>query len=175
MTYTTSDSIKLALMMVYRFLRGANMVSTECGRYNSDVLVIDKSGTITEIEVKVSLQDFKADFRKPKHNIFEHAKSLKEGKWDRKLEFVPHYFYFAVPESIVTDVLPLLMNRPYGLISVPDIKLQPRVNWITANSYLKVIRKPIALRVHKATEPEKRLVLSRMSSELINAKINLVK
>ena len=172
--FTSSDKIKLALLLVYRFDRGAYLVSTECGNYSSDVLAVEKDGRITEIEVKVSVADFKADFKKPKHKIFEHATTLKESVWDKKFAFVPHLFYFAVPESIVPDVLPLLMGKPYGVISVPDIELQPRLHWIQANKYLKVVKRASAMRVHKITEPERKVIIGRMSSEMINAKVKCI-
>lgn len=172
--FTNADTIKLALLMVYRFSRGAYLVSTECGNYSSDVMAVEKDGTITEIEVKVSLTDFKADFKKDKHKIFEHASTLKESAWDKKFMFVPHYFYFAIPESLVTDVLPLLMGKPYGVISVPDIEFKPSLHWVQNNKYLKVVKRPSALRLHKITEQERKIIISRMSSEMINAKAKLI-
>lgn len=173
--YTNAESIKLALLLSYRFSRGAYLVSTECGNYSSDVLAVDKDGTFTEIEVKVSLTDFKADFKKPKHKIFEHATTLKEMAWDKKFAFVPHQFYFAVPESLVPEVLPLLMGKPYGVISVPDIKFVPSMNWIQRMKYLKVVKRASEMRKHKITEQERKVIIARMSSEMINAKIKGMK
>lgn len=168
--FTNSDNIKLALMMQYRFAQGAYLVSTECGNYSSDFLAVNKYNQIVEVEVKVSLTDFKADFKKPKHKIYEHTSKLTE--WDKKSIFVPNYFYFAVPESILNSVLPLLIGRPYGVIAVPDIEFRPHVNWIAESKYLRVVKKATMIRKHEITESEKRTIISRVSSELINSKIN---
>lgn len=171
--FTNAENIKLALMMKYRFSMGAYLVSTEVGNYSSDVLVVTKDNTLIEFETKVSLVDFKADFRKDKHNIFENAS--KQEKWDKKMVFVPHYFYFAVPESIVTDVLPLLVGKPYGVVAVPDIAFIPNLKWVDANKYLRVVKRAVCMRKFDVTESEKKIIISRMSSELINLRINKIR
>lgn len=52
--------------------------------HEADLLVLSKSGFLTEIEIKRTWADFKADFEK------------KHTHYDEKLS----YFYYAVPESI---------------------------------------------------------------------------
>lgn len=155
--------------MQYRFIRGAELVVTECGHYSSDVIAVEKNNLI-EFEVKVSVLDFKADFKKEKHKLYEH--NSKRDDWDNNMRFLPHLFYFVVPDSIVAEILPLLIGRPYGVIAVPDIPFKPVMSWIQSNRYLRNVKRATIMRKHPVTEVEKDIVIKRMVSELINAKIN---
>ena len=68
-----------------------------------DMLVISSSGYATEIEIKVSLSDLKAD-QKKKHTHY--SQRIK-------------YFYFAVPEGLQKKALELIPDRA-GLIVVRE-------------------------------------------------------
>lgn len=58
----------------------------------SDVLSINKSGFITEFEVKISRSDFKADAKKV----------TKWKRYELKIESsVPNYFYYACPPELI--------------------------------------------------------------------------
>jgi hypothetical protein len=61
-----------------------------------------------EIEIKTSKADLNNDFKKPKHRIYE----TKQGPW------VPHQFYFAVPEELVEYALTKCVGKPYGVIKI---------------------------------------------------------
>ena len=106
-----SDYIKVVLLHNFRFQKQFKYVTTEAGRYNSDVLAINKSGKLVEVEVKVSKTDLTADFRKPKHLIYQQK---PEFKW------TPHQFYFAVPKEIVEFAIAKTVGKPYGVIVVED-------------------------------------------------------
>lgn len=113
----------------------------------ADVLVVRRSMWATEIEVKVSVSDFKADFKKgegewtgfsgkhdrlvqghpryvsrlaePDNPVFADADDLTFGIHDLT-DREPHrcrQFFFAVPEPLVASVLPILPEHA-GLISV---------------------------------------------------------
>lgn len=69
--------------------------------YEADLFVISKARYATEIEVKISLADWKADLVKKKHQ------SHKELK----------HFYYAVPEALA-DKAPVGIDERYGLIVV---------------------------------------------------------
>jgi hypothetical protein len=56
--------------------------------YEADFVSISKSGYLTEVEIKRSFEDFKADFKK-KHN---------------HNDFHVYYFYYCIPESIFNKV-----------------------------------------------------------------------
>ena len=61
-----------------------------------DLLVVRKSGVAIEIEIKISLQDFKADFKKPHHH---------QERLNRITEF-----YYAMPRQLYLkckDLIPI--------------------------------------------------------------------
>lgn len=64
--------------------------------HECDMLVLSKSGYLTEIEIKRSFSDFIADFKKKHHH--ESAGIIK-------------YFYYCVPEKIYDKVCNELLNR----------------------------------------------------------------
>ena len=66
-----------------------------------DVLIISKSGYATEVEIKTSISDLKADLNK------------KHGHSSNKIK----YLYFAIPEELKEKALPLIPERA-GLIIV---------------------------------------------------------
>ncbi|MFQ5775112.1 MAG: MmcB family DNA repair protein [Kiloniellaceae bacterium] len=84
-----------------------------CGR-RVDVIGVDPGGLILIVEIKSSLEDFRAD-----------------RKWREYLAYCDH-FYFAVPEDFPREVLPedcgLLVADPYGaavLREAPPLRLNP--------------------------------------------------
>lgn len=84
-----------------RFMASPKYVLNNLYVYNweSDFLAITNSWYAYEIEVKISVSDFKNDFNKSKKHI-----ALSSGK----AEFIPNYFYYAVPEGMLSpsDVPP---------------------------------------------------------------------
>ena len=66
--------------------------------YEADFVVLSKSGYLTEVEIKRSWEDFKADFKK---------------KHDHNAEQV-YYFYYCVPDSIVAKVKEFLIEKYHG-------------------------------------------------------------
>jgi hypothetical protein len=72
-------------------------------------------------------------------------------------------------------VLPLLVGKPYGVVSVPDIEFVPNLKWIDAKKYLRVVKRATCMRKFDVTESEKKIIISRMSSELINLRINKIR
>ena len=65
--------------------------------YEADFVVLSKSGYLTEVEIKRSWEDFKADFKKNHNHDAEQV----------------YYFYYCVPVSIVGKVKEFLMEK-YG-------------------------------------------------------------
>jgi hypothetical protein len=62
-------------------------------RDEMDLAIISKSGLLWEIEIKVSMADWKADMHKPKWN-----------RGQRVLPCHPARFYYAVPTELVPEV-----------------------------------------------------------------------
>lgn len=90
----------------------------------SDFLTFSKAGLVHEIEIKISLADFKADFAKPKHRymatpngwVIVRGHEFRPGwedNWGAQTgiqalplhDVAPNRFSFAVPQSIVEKVI----------------------------------------------------------------------
>ena len=101
--YTEKD---IQDILTYRFMSGVNgaryhMENLYVYRWESDFLYVTKAGYVYEIEIKVSHSDFVNDMKKvEKHQILEGKYVFK--KWDKEYPQRPNYFYYAVPEGLVT-------------------------------------------------------------------------
>lgn len=125
--------------------------------YNSDFLVVRKHSLI-EVEIKVSKADLTADFKKPKHQIFESGKDIN---------WTPSQFYFAVPPELVEHAIAKCVDTPYGVMVIHDKK--KRYLW---PERVKVVKR--AKKMHG--RPVARIVLhriySRLSSEMTRLRID---
>lgn len=183
-----SKYCKAVLFSYYRFGSPVRYIASECGQFNSDMLLINKE-LLIEVEIKTSFADFKNDFKKDKHLIFN--RSLKENYikmgLDKKqhlfkpykkrygrdhklvrlfktdMAFIPNKFYFAVPTKLVSKCSEFLKsNYPqYGLIEIKE----DIIHW---EKRAKVINKSKLLHSRKAHSITKKYIVSRMSSELAN-------
>lgn len=158
------------VMYYFRYTRQCMLTASEVGTYSSDVLAINKNSFVTEIEVKVSYQDFLKEFKKEykfyrksskKHEIYANA----ESPW------VPNYYYFAVPEELEQKVKSFLekRNSKYGVIRVSNGPIQNGFNIVQC----QVTRTAKRLHSNPCSEKVKAAVLNRMSSEVIQRRINL--
>src|ERR1700722_12738875 len=75
-------------------------------RYEADMLVISKPKYCTEIEVKVSMNDWKADFDKRKF-LYGPDKRIK-------------YQYYAAPYELAVRHVELELPKGWGVIGVSD-------------------------------------------------------
>ena len=94
--------------------------------WESDYLAITKSMVAYEVEIKVSKEDFKNDFKnkQDKHLLFEDGNMI--GRFP-KGSSMPNYFYYAVPEGLVSpeevpDYAGLLYVQPWGITFVKQPK-----------------------------------------------------
>ena len=79
--------------------------------WESDYLAKTKAGYWYEVEVKISVADFKKDFTKKKKHM-----ALKEAMLGMGT-MTPNYFFYCVPEDLVEKVKPLVPDYA-GLICV---------------------------------------------------------
>ena len=112
-----------------------------------DILAVDKKRMAVEVEIKISMSDFKRDAKKQKW-LPHYGKDYYTGQ-DRR----PAFFYYAVPSKLVDKVAPMLPDgvglltledhvSPHSLTGVPAVvskvaaqrnKTAPRLSW--ANCY----------------------------------------
>lgn len=114
----------------------------------TDFLIVKENGYIYDIEIKVSKSDFKADFKKLKHEILKNgfivsdkffARTENEGlqkyyKGDKIYIKRPNRFYFCVPENLITkDDIPdyaglLYITESGRVIKIKEAKLLHKDN-----------------------------------------------
>lgn len=108
-TNLSVEEIELAIYDSYLFNNKTDLfvpnVSYGLLNHEADMIIMSKSGYLTEIEIKRSFSDFKADFKK-KHN---HLDPCIEN------------FYYLVPISIKDKVMEVLYEK------FPDYKEKPWV------------------------------------------------
>lgn len=118
-----------------------------CGYNESDVFMIHKSNMlVTEFEVKISINDFKADFKK----TFKHWKM--QNPLSGEHSYCPSYFYYSCPKNLIN--ISLIPNYA-GLIYVDEfgeieiIKKAPLLhkNKITQKALLGVLENLTAFRI----------------------------
>ena len=116
-------------------------------KWESDTLLVTKSGYAYEIEIKISRADFKNDFKhKEKKHLFLERKAGDLGAVldDR---YRPNYFYYAVPEGLISpDELP-----DYGGL----IYIHPLSSW----PHFRVDNVKVATQLHKTKFDAERLGL----------------
>jgi hypothetical protein len=153
-----SEQIKTAVLCWLRFGRRYPYVCTEVGRFSADVLGATTK-SITEVEVKVSKSDFRADFanKKNKHALYKNVSPRYRGAG-----WLPNQMYFAVPEAMKDFALEQLaaQNPRYGLMIFKDGLAD-----IHALECVKTAQK-----LHTVAPSPKILenILLRMGSELTN-------
>lgn len=168
LTYEVTSKI----LQYFRFNRRCFWIATEVGLYNADILLMSRNKFI-EIEVKVSYEDFKNDFKKSykrygtnkkKHEIYANATS----------PWVPHYFYYGMPDELIERCLPVLKNTIFGLISVDSLELVPY-----EREYHCTIVKKAKLLHNKIVDTNNSLlqeaILKRMGSELVTNRQRVLK
>lgn len=96
------------LMEYFDWQRCECFPNVMCFPWESDLLVVSDSGYVTEVEVKHSLSDWRADLKKQKFTSGWHRQ-----QFDR----VIRRFYYAVPQHLV-DQAPADLPDFAGIISV---------------------------------------------------------
>lgn len=107
--YTSKQNKKLWAHNIYIF------------NWESDFIAVDGQGNIFEYEIKRSIADFRADFRKRKHVIFGRALT------EKTTPYAPNFFYFVCPAGVVS---PKQVPSYAGLI------------YVYSNKELKTVKKP---------------------------------
>lgn len=110
-----------------------NIVNHEC-----DMLIVTKNHYLTEIEIKISLSDLKADFKKKHQHKDENIKN----------------FYYAFPEEMKEKAIELIPEKAGILIAV-----KKHLNSGYEYRDIECYRKP---KINKEAKPINDIVLSRI-------------
>ncbi|WP_338980631.1 MmcB family DNA repair protein [Fusobacterium nucleatum] len=110
-----------------------NIVNHEC-----DMLIVTKNRYLTEVEIKISLSDLKADFKKEHQHKDENIKN----------------FYYAFPEEMKDKAIELIPEEAGILIAV-----KKHLNSGYEYRDIKCYRKP---KINKEAKPINDIVLSRI-------------
>lgn len=150
-----STSLKYKYKALYwlRIVQRCVFIATEGGGYNSDIIgATANSKKLIEVEVKVSLQDLKNDFKKHKHYMY-----FKHGDEESNVnQWTPTHFYFMVPTELVEDCRKLLIAKTatdpqffkhYGIINGDTMQVEKRSEWIHKRPIVPRIQHTIALRM----------------------------
>lgn len=115
-----------------------------------DILGLRRSGFIDEIEIKLSLTDFRADFKKTVHikatNEFGMAIHIRQPKHETLSAGLNHcnYFSFLLPESLaakceIPDHAGLYVYYiRHGDIRVAEVRAAPRLHSRKVPGHLKL-------------------------------------
>lgn len=141
-----SDLMKVVIASYFRYRLRYNYVCTE---YDCRDLIACNSKYMTEVEVKISYSDLKADKKKYKHNVYK--KGLKDN---------PNYFYYAITEEMYDDgksvkYIKENLNPSYGIMWIKDWR-EPII-----------MKRPTLLHKNKVSQKELSAILRRVSSENI--------
>lgn len=97
-----------------------------CGYNESDVFMIHKTNMlVTEFEVKISLSDFKADFKK----TYKHYKMQNPNT--NMHSYCPSFFYYACPEGLIPiNLIPVYAGLVYVCENghIMTIKNAPKIH-----------------------------------------------
>jgi hypothetical protein len=105
--------------------------------YEADMLVVSKSRYCTEIEIKISVADWKKDFEKRKH---------LNGRSDERIK----YQYYAAPIKLAEKYAELELPTGWGVIGV------------TENDQVRILKEATARHARKLTDKEV-LILARLA------------
>lgn len=139
-----AGDIELALAHRYKWRQNLIVPNVYYGlnfRYELDLMIVTPSGWATEIEIKVSVADLKAD-RKKTHNHYSNR--IK-------------YLYFAVPEDLRAPALELIPERAGLFIVRPDLELY---------EYRKteIIKSPITNKLARKITTSERIKLNELAT-----------
>lgn len=99
-----ADILKTEALCWLRFTKKMELIATEAGSWNADVLAIGEKHSV-EIEVKVSKSDLRREFenKRNKHYLYN---SVEPGSAPSR--HTPNFFYFYVPWTLEEEALKLI-------------------------------------------------------------------
>jgi hypothetical protein len=141
--------------------------------WESDFFSVTNTGYCYEVEVKISKSDYKVDFDKFKHKLFEGRKDaqvIKEAKYRYSKRWKKNVR--MAPEKNINPQTAKMPNRfffacPEGLISKEEIPEYAGLIYVSDSGYTRVIKQAPIL--HKRKFDIKELLFSKYQWGYINA------
>lgn len=94
--------------------------------HECDILVVDKNNCCSEIEIKVSKSDLKADAK----------------KWHNHKSFGIKYLWFAIPERMNTESCVAMIPERAGIYVVKEIEVKRHGVVVYTKRSVEVLRRP---------------------------------
>lgn len=126
-----SGRVLRALSSYFPYDKYWTMPEWEINGGRADLAVITKSGYLTEIEIKISISDWKAD--------------SKKDKWSSPRPHVSRFFY-AVPERLIADGIPGFVHPHAGILVVREIRA---TGWNPARDLCLELRTAVRVKSEK--------------------------
>lgn len=142
-----------------RYGKRLPIVCTEAGRWNADVLGMNRS-TCIEVEVKHSLSDLRAEFRNKTQKHWVYANAEANNGRD-----VPNYFYVVVPEGLGEKSESIIAEK------APAAGLLVHTPGKMAGRNLTLLRKAKKLKATPPSSAFMRDAILRMGSQLCGLNI----
>jgi len=186
----TANEIKVKVAQYLRYKKQMPVVAFESVCYGnngqSDILAIDPKRYLTDVEVKLSLTDLRADINKSKHMYFAiayHGLELirdnieRRKTWKRAWYFqerynlqsgrpcaVNHtkYFFFACPQPILTEATKII-ERLYPYAGIYEVK--ESVNY--DGYYVSVVKQAYPFNVDRLSLKRALVLVKGMSATLV--------
>lgn len=145
-----ADEIELAITDIYDIRQNLIVPNVSWGfgiRHEADLLIVRKSGYCIEIEIKVTIADLRADFKK-KHLHLDRRNRIKE-------------LYYALPADLIDKATPIIEkgNPCAGIISC---RYDSRIGWQPYRA--TYIKHAVAIPNHERLTKEDRYTLARLGT-----------
>lgn len=139
-----SLDIELAIVNHFGYRQNTIVPNVSYGLWihETDLLIVSKSGYATEIEIKISIADLKADKK----------------KWHQHKSNKIKFLYFAIPEKLKEKALPLIPEHA-GLICVREKKIN-----VYERTYCTVVKVPKVNKLARALSNEELIKLGYLAS-----------
>jgi hypothetical protein len=124
--YMISEKIiQQALFKFYNRLNHKLIVPNIYLHYSeADLITVQASGYVNEIEIKLTKADFKRDFKKKKHRYMHEAKNHVNLNYPRL--HTPNYFWFCIPKTLLPKI-DCDIPDDYGMILMDENGIYPEI------------------------------------------------
>jgi hypothetical protein len=137
--------IKHRALCWLRLKKKCPFIATEVGGFNADVVGVTEKDLV-EIEVKVSIEDLKADLRKEKHRYYNNETTFIS----HSAPWIPTHMYYAVSADLVDKTVELFEQRKlvnYGIINGENFQVVKNAKRLHKKQPCQSVKFKIALRM----------------------------